>query len=182
MSLSATEFLRIALDPHRLAVMGLAATGPLDIEVAARQLSLTVAQVRKAVSRLVEAGLLDSQLGLDHSTLRALAATLPDEEPVSPVVLQGPWSKDEREVLGRFFTGTRLQEIPAHNSRRRVVLERLAQEFEIGLRYTEKEINSMLQVFHPDYASLRRYLVDEGFLSRADGSYWRTGGRVEVSQ
>jgi hypothetical protein len=25
---------------------------------------------------------------------------------------------------------------------------------------------------------LRRYLVDEGFLTRADGVYWRTGGRM----
>jgi hypothetical protein len=23
--------------------------------------------------------------------------------------------------------------------------------------------------------------VDEGFLTRADGSYWRSGGRVEVA-
>ena len=30
-----------------------------------------------------------------------------------------------------------------------------------------------------DYAALRRYLVDEGMLSRADGVYWRTGGRYE---
>ena len=31
---------------------------------------------------------------------------------------------------------------------------------------------------YPDYATLRRYLVDEGLLTRADGVYWRTGGRV----
>jgi hypothetical protein len=62
-----------------------------------------------------------------------------------------------------------------------VVLERLAHEFEVGLRYSEMEVNSILQTFHPDYAALRRYLVDEGFLSRADGSYWRTGGRVEIN-
>jgi hypothetical protein len=61
-----------------------------------------------------------------------------------------------------------------------VILERLAQEFEVGLRYSEKEVNSLLQTFHPDYAALRRFMVDEGFLSRADGSYWRSGGRVEV--
>ena len=33
---------------------------------------------------------------------------------------------------------------------------------------------------YPDYASLRRYLVDEGLLSRERGLYWRTGGPVEV--
>lgn len=181
MPLTATEFLRVALDPHRLAVLGLAATGPLNIHDAAHQLSITVGQVRRAVSRLVEVGLLDANLALDHAALRALAATMPDDEPVSPLVLEGPWSEDEKDILGRFFIGTRLQEIPAQNGRRRVVLERLAQEFEVGLRYSEKEINSMLQLFHPDYAALRRYMVDEGFLARADGSYWRSGGRVAIA-
>ncbi len=31
---------------------------------------------------------------------------------------------------------------------------------------------------YPDYATLRRYLVDEGLLTRADGVYWCTGGQV----
>ena len=33
----------------------------------------------------------------------------------------------------------------------------------------------------PRYRRLRRYLVDEGFLDRAQGDYWRTGGTVDVS-
>jgi hypothetical protein len=132
------------------------------------------------VSRLVEAGLLDSNLALNRQALRDLAETLPTEEEASPLVLAGPWSAEERDILGRFFVGTRLTEIPAPHARRRIILERLAQEFEVGLRYSEKEVNSLLQTFHPDYAALRRFMVDEGFLSRADGSYWRSGGRVEV--
>jgi hypothetical protein len=40
-------------------------------------------------------------------------------------------------------------------------------------------VSALLEVFHPDYAALRRYLVDEGFLSRDDGTYWRTGGSVD---
>ena len=62
--------------------------------------------------------------------------------------------------------GTRLTEIPVSRSARTVVLERLASEFEVGLRYTEKEVNSTIQTFHPDYAALRRYMVDEGFLDQ----------------
>ena len=31
-----------------------------------------------------------------------------------------------------------------------------------------------------DYAALRRYLVDEGFLGRERNIYWRTGGTVDV--
>ena len=30
------------------------------------------------------------------------------------------------------------------------------------------------------YAALRRYLVDEGFLERRDGFYWRVGGTFDI--
>jgi hypothetical protein len=33
---------------------------------------------------------------------------------------------------------------------------------------------------HPDVAALRRYLVDEGLLTREAGVYWRNGGWVGV--
>jgi len=53
-------------------------------------------------------------------------------------------------------------------------------EFEPGINYDEKEVNVIVGKFFNDYASLRRYLVDEGLLSREHGMYWRTGGRVDV--
>src|ERR687894_228916 len=63
---------------------------------------------------------------------------------------------------------------------RRVVLEHLVRVFEPGVRYPEREVNALLAVWHPDVAALRRYLVDEGLLTREAGVYWRTGGYVEV--
>ena len=46
------------------------------------------------------------------------------------------------------------------------MLERIASEFEPGVRYDEKEVNAIVGAFFNDYAALRRYLVDEGFLDR----------------
>jgi hypothetical protein len=60
------------------------------------------------------------------------------------------------------------------------VLERIASEFEPGVHYDEKEVNGTVGAFFNDYASLRRYLVDEGFLDRDAGIYWRAGGRVDI--
>lgn len=79
---------------------------------------------------------------------------------------------------GRFFAGERLTEIPAQRGKRLVVLERLALEFEPGRHYGEAEVNAILGRFHPDHATLRRELVDEGLLDRAQSVYWRSGGRV----
>jgi hypothetical protein len=59
-----------------------------------------------------------------------------------------------------------------------VVLDWLVQFFEPGRRYTESAVNLIIGQRHPDTAALRRYLVDNDFLDRADGMYWRCGGTV----
>jgi hypothetical protein len=92
----------------------------------------------------------------------------------------GAATEDEEAVLRTFFRGGRLVEIPAKGSKRRIVLERIALEFEPGVRYDERTVNAIVGRFHTDHAAIRRYLVDGGFLAREHGEYWRAGGRVDV--
>lgn len=172
-----TEFLRLALDPIRLAVLGAAAVGPVDTTKLATALDVPEHKVERALGRARAVGVIGEDLRLDIEALRSISGQLPDLAPPDPSVVEGSWSDDERDVLVRFFERDRLREIPANRTKRLVVLERLAQEFEPGLRYEEREVNRRLQLFHPDYAALRRYLVDEGMMTRTDGSYWRSGGR-----
>ena len=91
-----------------------------------------------------------------------------------------PGRPEDRVVIERFMPNGRLVQMPAKRSRRLVVLDQVARTFEPGHRYPEREVNDVLRTFWPDYAALRRYLVDEGFLDRADGVYWRAGGTVET--
>lgn len=175
-----TEYLRLLLDPTRLAVAGAAAQGPIDATALAAALGLRERDVLEAVARLRQAGLITSDGRLDMGVVRDVGSQLPALEPASDEVTEGPWTAGEADVLKRFFRGDRLIEIPSHRSKRRVVLERLAQEFEPGVRYPERQVNFTLQMVHPDYAALRRYMVDEGLMTRADGVYWRTGGRYET--
>lgn len=87
----------------------------------------------------------------------------------------------DHAVLRNFLTGDgRLHTIPSKRAKLLVVLDRLAQEFEPGRTYTERQVDETLERFHPDYAALRRYLVDDQFLARDKGVYWRSGGTVEV--
>ena len=82
----------------------------------------------------------------------------------------------------RVFLGDgRIETMPAKQSRRRLLLDQVAQAFEPGVRYPESQVSLFLGELHPDYAALRRYLVDEEFLSRANGQYWRTGGTTTPS-
>lgn len=84
-------------------------------------------------------------------------------------------------VLQRFLGGDgRLTTIPTKHSKLLAVLDHLSQEFEPGRSYPEAEVNGILQRFHPDYAALRRYLVENDFMTREDNVYWRSGGTFEV--
>ena len=84
-------------------------------------------------------------------------------------------------IVRRFVRGGRLEVIPARLAKRRRVLDWLAQQFEPGKVYPEASVNLILGQFHPDFAALRRYLVDEGFMERRRGFYWRSGGTFDVS-
>jgi hypothetical protein len=61
----------------------------------------------------------------------------------------GAVTPTEESVLRTFFRNGRLTEIPAKRSKRRMVLERIALEFEPGRRYNEKEVNATVALHRP---------------------------------
>ena len=65
-----------------------------------------------------------------------------------------------------------LTSLPSRRPMRRAACAFLAERFEPGRRYSEAEVNELLRADAPDPASLRRLLVDEGFLAREPGTYW----------
>lgn len=83
-------------------------------------------------------------------------------------------------MLGRFVQDGRLVVVPSKHAKLLVVLDHLAQAFEPGRTYREVEVVAVLGQFHPDHARLRRALVDEGFMTREGGVYWRSGGTFAV--
>lgn len=78
------------------------------------------------------------------------------------------------KVLRSFFRDDRLATIPANAAKRRTVLVYLRDRcFTEDRAYPEKEVNQRLALFNPDVAALRRYMVDGGLMTRADGEYRR---------
>jgi hypothetical protein len=101
---------------------------------------------------------------------------MPDLDPAS--VIDAIAADQQLRV---FIKRGRIEAIPARQSRRRLLLDKIAQGFEPGVRYPEYRVSRFLGAIYDDYAALRRYLVDEELLSRAGGEYWRTGGTVPPS-
>ena len=81
--------------------------------------------------------------------------------------------------LRPFVVGGRITAMPAKRTRRRLLLDQVVQAFEPGRRYPEAAVDEILRQVFDDHCALRRYLIDEQFMSRtAAGVYWRAGGTV----
>src|SRR5699024_8869622 len=105
---------------------------------------------------------------LDTSFLLEARRT-PEMDP-GPATTQSP--KDERErVLRNFFVGDRLKSIPAKRKQRVIVLQHLLSWFDPDRSYEEREVNDLLRAAHEDVATLRRELVDYGYMTRERGIY-----------
>ena len=177
------DILRALADPERLAIAGRLARADATGRALSEELDLPLKRVRTHLNRLTSTGVVRLQpdrrtYRLDAETLRWAAGQVgPTRE--SGIAL-GAANEDEEAVLRTFFRNGRLTEIPTKRTKRRIVLERIALEFEPGRRYDEQEVNVVIGRFFNDYASVRRSLVDERFLDRDHGAYWRSGGRVDV--
>jgi hypothetical protein len=177
------EILRALADPERLAIAGVLAQRARTSAELATELGLAVSRVRKHLNRLTATGVARLEpdrrtYRLDPETLRWAAEQV--GPPRDPGLALGAADETEEAVLRAFFRDGRLREIPTKATKRRIVLERIALEFEPGLRYEEREVNAILGRFFADHAALRRSLVDEGLLDREHGVYWRSGGRIDV--
>ncbi|GAC1332906.1 MAG: hypothetical protein NVSMB13_21680 [Mycobacteriales bacterium] len=176
----AVDLLGLLAEDDRQRVFAALVLGAVSTAEVRAATGLSQRAALKALNRLVAGGLVEAgktgwRARPDRLTEVARAAAPPRDTDDHGAADPGAAS-----VLRAFLEGGRLVSIPASHAKRRIVLDHLVRIFEPGVRYSEREVSAALRAFHPDYAALRRYLVDEEFLDRADGQYWRTGGSVEL--
>jgi hypothetical protein len=169
-------------DDARRRVVAALVLGATSVDEVRLATGLAPREVVEALARLVAGELVVRADDGDHVLLGeafrlAAIAAAPERAAPDPT---GDVPEDEARVLRTYFRAGRLTQIPVQRSKKLVVLDRLAQEFEVGVRYSERQVNGMLRRYHADVASLRRLLVDEGFLDREAGVYWRAGGSVLI--
>jgi hypothetical protein len=177
----AATIVGLLADDERRRVFAALVLGGSTLDEVRAATGLTSRRAATALGRLVAGDLVVRSDRGEHVLLgeafRLAAVAAAQARPPDPI---DDVPEDDARILRRYFRGGRLTQIPSQLSRRRVVLDRLAQEFDVGSRYTERQVNAILRRFHEDVASLRRFLVDEGFLDRAAGEYWRSGGSVRT--
>jgi hypothetical protein len=175
--LSSRALVGLLADETRRAVFAALVLGDDDPPAIATRIGASTRDTLAALDRLVAGGLVEPiERGRFHLLAGAFQLAARREAPPEGPSAFGDETDDRRRILDRAFDDGRLVAMPAKHSRRLIVLDHIAQRFEPGLRYTERQVNAMLATVDSDTAALRRYLVDERLLDRADGEYWRIGG------
>jgi hypothetical protein len=178
---SALTYLKLLANETRLKMLGLLADRERSVGEVAEILALREPTISHHLARLAKAGLVEMRPAgtvhfyrLNREALQRRGRELFTPERV--VSLAGLADADawERRVLGTYLRGGKLTKIPDTRKKRDVVLRWLVTRFEEGKRYPEREVNRIIEQFHPDFATLRRELVGARLMERESGEYWRT--------
>lgn len=83
--------------------------------------------------------------------------------------------KEREKVLKTYFDENgELTHFPSKEKRKIIILQKMIKSFDPNQTYTEQEINEILKDKFHDFATIRRYFIEYGFMDRnKDGSsYW----------
>ncbi|WP_437785192.1 metalloregulator ArsR/SmtB family transcription factor [Sorangium sp. So ce1097] len=179
--------LKALADASRLQVVSALLARPHCAEELAERLGRSASTVSFHLRKLDEAGLVTKRKtqyyqvyalrdDLLRLTLRELVA-LPS---ASDGPAQRRAERSRNQVLRAYFRGGVLVQMPKQWRKRRIVLEQFVGRFEAGRRYREQEVNEIIHALYADHCTIRRMLLDEGYMARDGQRYWliESGTRI----
>jgi len=177
------NFFKTLADSNRLKIVGLLAQEPLSVEQLAEMLDLHSSTVSHHLAKLSKARLVSARTESYYSVYQLEANTLEDmakrmlaKETLPAVASNVDIDAYDRKVLNTYMTPEgRIERFPHQLKKVQAILRYVVNEFELGVRYSEKQVNEILSRVSDDTAYLRRHLVDYGFMQRqgGGGEYWR---------
>jgi len=127
-------------------------------------------KARQARVYLALFALMEGQAGRAEEPNIHRGATMVDERYMAT-------GAEVQKIIDTFFSSIeplRLKSLSSKEKKKLVILRVIAGQFAPGRRYPEKEVNRILRDIHEDYVTLRRYLIEYGFLDRTQdcAEYW----------
>ena len=183
------RFFKALAEPNRLRIIGLLAQKPQSVEQLASTLRVGESTVSHHLSKLAEAGLVSARAegyysiyALHTGALAGMAKKILHEETLPGLAVGMDVDAYDRKVLETFSDANgRIKAFPAQGKKFLVILRHILEEFEPGVKYPEKRVNQILARYSADTATLRRSLVEHGFMERegGGGAYWRVEKKTQ---
>lgn len=173
------QFFKVLGNESRLKIVGLLANEEHTVGELAEMLDVKEPTVSHHLAGMRELGLVQMRpagnnriYSLNTKFLEKMSRDLFAQDNLATLVDKSSMTP-EKKVLQTFIEDGRIIDLPARNQKRDIVLGWLAEQIEPDRRFTEKELNGVLAEYNPDYATLRRYLVDYQYMQRENQVYWR---------
>lgn len=176
------NFFKALADANRLKIIGLLAQKDSSVEQLADLLGVGSSTVSHHLSRLSRAGLVSARAEgyysiyhLHVEKLESLSKEILAEDTLPAVAADLDMDAYDQKVIRNYSNadGT-IKALPTQQKKLLAILHYVIRDFDKAKKYTEKEVNLMLEKYYPDYAFIRRSLIDFKIMQReADGrSYW----------
>lgn len=174
------RFFQVFSNESRLKLIGHLAGGEKSVGELADVLNLKEPTVSHHLAELKGIGLVSARA---EGTMRIYRLNVKALENISKDIFARPnlaalvkpsELSDEERILRTWVKNGRIVDIPAQEKKKQILVRWLARQIDPDRRWTEKEFNAWLKAYNEDFATLRRYLVDAGYMAREDGIYWRT--------
>ena len=183
MSEELVTFFKALADANRLKIVGLLAEKSYSVEELAALLKLKPPTVSHHLSKLLEAGLVNSRpesyysvYQLDQSVLESKARSMFSQQELSTVASEVDADAYDKKVIKDYSRRDgSLKTLPSQRKKLEAILRYVVKAFDMEKRYSEKQVNEILARYHDDTATLRRELVGFGLMQRegGGGEYWR---------
>jgi DNA-binding transcriptional ArsR family regulator len=185
------QFCKAMADESRLKIIGLLSAAEHSVQQLASTLELKEPTVSHHLAVLKQLELVKMRADgnfrwyrLNEPVLGKISRTVFSRDNIARLAVSAEAGDSARKVLDNFVNGERLLEIPVSRKKRLVILKWLANFFEPGISYSEREVNTILKLHHNDCATLRREMIgykilarDKGIYRRRPESEWRTGAK-----
>ncbi|MGK4008647.1 metalloregulator ArsR/SmtB family transcription factor [Sorangium sp. So ce1036] len=170
--------LKALADASRLQVVSALIERPHCPEELAERLGRSASTVSFHLRKLDEAGLVTRRktqyyqvYALRDDLLRLTLKELVALPPAGDGPARRRAERARSQVLRAFFREGALVQLPKTWRKRRIVLEQFVGKFRPGRRYREHEVNEIIHALYPDHCTIRRMLMDEGYMAR-DGQLY----------
>lgn len=175
------EIIKSLADTSRLRIVSALAREAQCVEELASRLGLAASTVSFHLKKLELAGMVYGEKVQYYAVYRLNAEmfslTLADllrAEDSDAYAQEERLARYRAKVIRAFFKKGRLAQLPAQHKKRLVVLNEFLAKFKHGKEYPEKSVDEIINTMYHDHCTIRRLLVEEGFMRRKNQMYTRT--------
>jgi len=174
-------------DRSRLLIINNLIESPMYVELLSERLRLSPSTISFHLKKLEEVNLVysvkEQYYVVYHLNNDMLSLSLEDlinvTEPERDIQTERE-DQYKRSVIDAFFEYGKLKSIPVQQKKRKIVLEKIAEKFQSGKLYSEREVNIIIADFHDDFCTIRREMIEFNILERENNIYNKVVKRERI--